>query len=183
MPRSTRADLSWCPSVCGPAGSAAVVLMGPSGQAAPPLLEEKTQSLSSSVQLSCCQIPVCNTSHGPSPAESLLLCLDTQRGRAERFLPAGAVLPGWCYSSGGGSLSSPPAWADFRGVSGLSLGDDGGLCVGSFPDPSPAEGRGRRAPFAGGAGRHGTLPPIPGALLEEGPGEQGEFYPQAVAKT
>lgn len=75
VPRSTRADLIWCPSFCGPADSAAVVHMGPSGQAVPPL--EKIQSLSSSVQLSYCQIPVCNTSHGPSPAESLLLCLDT----------------------------------------------------------------------------------------------------------
>lgn len=60
------------------------------------------------------------------------------------------------------------------------MGDNGGLCVGSFPDPSPAEGRGRRAPFTGGAGGHGTLLPVPGALLEEGPGEQGEFDPQGL---
>ncbi|KAL9835818.1 interleukin-20 receptor subunit beta isoform 2-T2 [Geothlypis trichas] len=47
-----------------------------------------------------------------------------------------------------------------------------------IPDPPAAEGRGGRAPFAGGAGRHGTLLPVPGALLEEGPGEQGSLRHQ-----
>lgn len=57
---------------------------------------------------------------------------------------------------------------------------NGGLCVGSFPDPTSAEGPGRWVPSTGGAGRHGTGLPVPAALLEEGPGEQGESDPRVL---
>lgn len=60
------------------------------------------------------------------------------------------------------------------------MGGNDGLCVGSFPDPTRAEGGGRRAPRPGAAGRHGTFLPVPCGLLEEAPGEQGEFNPQIL---
>lgn len=104
----------WCPA------ASAAVLMAPSGQAAPPLLEEKIQSLSSSVQLSCCQIPICNASHGILLLEACS-CIWTQREEEQRgSCPTEAVPAGCCCCSRADGSLSLSVWAegDVRAVSG-----------------------------------------------------------------
>lgn len=180
-------ELSSCPGAreltwCGvPAPVAQLVLLHLftwDPQAAPPL--EKIQK---AFQVLCSSALAKFLFAKPATVLLLLkVCLDTLGWGAERFLPHCSnklflqinVIP--VVTAEPLSLS----WLGTRGISGLSLGGNGGLCVGSFPDPPWAEGGGRWAPCPGGVGRHGTLLPVPGALLEEGPGEQGEFYPQGL---